>query len=57
MRQLNLKIKRNEKEQNWSVEINGTSYDYVSIEDVKAIVNRAVASVEKSMNDAMRRPQ
>jgi guanylate kinase len=48
---------RNGKEQSWSVEIDGKSYNFVTIEEVKALVNRALASVEKSMTDAMRRPQ
>jgi hypothetical protein len=57
MRQLNLKLTHNEKEQNWSVEINGTSYNFVSIEQVKVLVSRAVAIVKGSMTDATRRPQ
>jgi hypothetical protein len=55
--QLNVKLTRNEREQNWSVEINGKSYDFISIESVKALVNRAVSSVEESMTDSMRPPQ
>jgi hypothetical protein len=57
MQQLNVKLMRNGKEQSWSVEIDGKSYNFVTIEEVKALVNRALASVEKSMTDAMRRPQ
>jgi hypothetical protein len=57
MRQLNVKLMRNEKEESWSVEIDGKSYKFVTIEEVKALVNRALASVEESMTDAMRRPQ
>jgi hypothetical protein len=56
MRQLNVKLMRNEKEQTWSVEIDGKSYNFVTIEEVKELVNRALASVEESMIDAMRRP-
>jgi hypothetical protein len=46
--QLNLKLTRNEREQNWSVEINGKSYDFISIESVKALVKSALASAEES---------
>jgi hypothetical protein len=56
MRQLNIKLMRNEKEQSWSVEIDGKSYDVVTIEEVKALVSRALASVEESMTDVIRRP-
>lgn len=55
--QLNVKLKRNEKEQIWSVEIDGKSYEFMSIGQVKALVNRAVVSVEESMIGATRRPQ
>jgi hypothetical protein len=57
MQQLNVQLRRNEPEQNWSVEINGKSYDFISIESAKALVNRAVANIEESMTDATRRPQ
>jgi hypothetical protein len=56
MQQLNVTLTRNEEQQNWSVEINGKSYHFLSIEEVMALVNSAVASVEESMT-AMRRPQ
>jgi hypothetical protein len=48
---------RNEKEQSWYVEIDGKSYNFVTIEEVKALVSRALVSVEESMTDPMRRPQ
>jgi hypothetical protein len=53
IQQLTVKLTRNERERNWSVEINGKSYNFLSIEQVKALVNRAVASAEESMTDAM----
>jgi hypothetical protein len=57
MRQMNVKLMRNEKEQSWYVEIDGKSYNFVTIEEVKALVSRALVSVEESMTDPMRRPQ
>jgi hypothetical protein len=57
MRQLNVKLMRNEKEESWSVEIDGKSYKFVTIEEVMALVNRTLASIEESMTGAMRRPQ
>jgi hypothetical protein len=42
MRQLNVKLKRNEREQNWSVEIDGNFYDFISIESVKEFVKDAL---------------
>jgi hypothetical protein len=55
--QLHLQLTRNENEQNWYVEINGQPYDFVSIEEVKALVHRAVVKAQEFTSDAMRRSQ
>lgn len=49
MEQLKVKLKRNEREQNWSVEINGKSYDFISIESVKELVKDALIDAEESL--------
>jgi hypothetical protein len=51
MRQLKVKLKRNEREQNWSVKINGKSYDFISIESVKELVKDALIDAEESLLD------
>jgi hypothetical protein len=57
MRQLNVKLKRNEREQNWSVEINGKSYDFIPIESVKELVRDALIDVEESVPDRTQHKQ
>jgi hypothetical protein len=49
MRQLNVKLWRNEREQNWSVEISGKSYKFISFESVDELVMRALANAQESM--------
>ncbi len=48
MQQLSVKLRPNEKEQNWSVEINGKSYEFISIEEVDELVKRALIDAEVS---------
>ncbi len=52
MQQLNVKLRRNHQEQNWSVEINGKSYEFVSIEEVDELVKRALINAQESLTDA-----
>jgi hypothetical protein len=52
MQQINVKLRRNETEQNWSVEINGKSYQDISMETVRELVKRALSNAEESMADA-----
>jgi hypothetical protein len=51
MQHLEIKLWRNEQEQNWSVTINGRSHASLTIEAVKELVLRAVALAEGSMTD------
>jgi hypothetical protein len=52
MQQFNVKLRRNQQEQNWSVEINGKSYEFISIEEVDALVKRALINAQESLTDA-----
>jgi hypothetical protein len=54
MRHLDIQLWRNEQKQNWSVTINGETYEFISIEAVKELVLRAVALAEGSMADPMK---
>jgi hypothetical protein len=49
MPQLNVKLTYNEREQNWSVEISGKSYDFITIESVKKLLKDALIDSEKSL--------
>jgi hypothetical protein len=51
MQQLNVKLRRNEKEQNWSVEINGKSYEFISMKEVDELVKRALVNAQESLTD------
>jgi hypothetical protein len=55
MQQLNVKLRRNEKEQNWSVEVNGKSYEFISIEEVDELVKRALVNAQESLTDTTTR--
>lgn len=55
MQQLNVKLRRNQQEQNWSVEINGRSHDFISIEEVDELVKRALINAQESLTDATSR--
>jgi len=55
MQQLNVKLRRNHQEQNWSVEINGRSYEFVSIEEVDELVKRALINAQESLTDTITR--
>jgi hypothetical protein len=57
MQQLDIKLWRNEHEQDWTVTINGKSYESIAIEAVKELVLRAVAIAEGSMVDGRRHTQ
>jgi hypothetical protein len=46
MQHLDIKLWRNEHEQDWTVTINGKSYESIAIEAVKELVLRAVAIAE-----------
>ena len=52
MQQFNVKLRHNQQEQNWSVEINGESYEFISIEEVDALVKRALINAQESLTDA-----
>ena len=49
MQQLNVKLQRNHQEQNWSVEINDKSYEFISIEEVDELVKRALINAQESL--------
>jgi hypothetical protein len=52
VQQLNVKLRRNHQEQNWSVEINGKSYEFISIEEVDELVKHALINAQESLTDA-----
>jgi hypothetical protein len=52
VQQLNVKLRRNHQEQNWSVEINGKSYEFISIEEVDELVKQALINAQESLTDA-----
>ena len=55
MQQLNVKLRRNHQEQNWSVEIEDKCYEFISIEEVDELVKRALINVQESLTDATTR--
>ena len=55
MQQLNVKLRRNHQEQNWSVEINDSSYEFISIEEVDELVKRALINAQESLTDTTTR--
>jgi hypothetical protein len=57
MQDVSITLSRNEREQNWTVTINGKSYEFISIEAVKEHVSRAVAIAERAMTDRSSRRQ
>jgi hypothetical protein len=55
MQSLDITLLRNEQEETWFVTINGKSYECTSIEAVKELVLRAVATAEETMIDPTNR--
>ncbi len=55
MQQLNVKLRRNHQEQNWSVEINGNSHEFISIEEVDELVKKALIDAQEFLTDAKTR--
>ncbi len=49
MRELSFKIWRNQQNQNWSIEINGKSYEFISLDSVNQLVKDALIDAEESM--------
>jgi hypothetical protein len=57
MQEINVKLWRNHREKNWSVEINGKRYEHVDIGVIEELVERALIVTEKSLIEAeTRRP-
>jgi hypothetical protein len=58
MQQFNIKLRRNEGEQVWTVEINGKTHESVHSEVAKELVKRALIEAEENLNkSATRRTQ
>jgi hypothetical protein len=55
MQQLNVKLRRNHQEENWSVEVNGKSYEFISIDEVDELVKRALTNAQESLTEATTR--
>ena len=55
MQQLNVRLWPNVQEENWSVEINGKSYEFISIEEVDELVKRALVNAQESLIDTTTR--
>ncbi len=51
MRELSFRIWRNQQEQNWSIEINGKSYEFISLESVNRLVKDALIDAAESVAD------
>jgi hypothetical protein len=57
MQEINVKLWRNNREQDWSVEINGKRYESVPIELIEELVERALIVAEESLIKVLtRRP-
>jgi hypothetical protein len=57
MQEINVKLWRNNREQDWSVEINGKRYESVPIELIEELVERALIVAEESIIEVVtRRP-
>jgi DNA-binding protein YbaB len=55
MQEFEVKLFRNHREGDWSVEINGKRYDSVSIEFVEDLVKRALNDAKQSLTEAAKR--
>jgi hypothetical protein len=57
MHEINVKLWRNHQQQDWSVEINGTRHDSLTIETIEQLMERALIDAEQAMlSDLGRRP-
>jgi hypothetical protein len=57
MHEINVKLWRNHQQQDWSVEINGTRHDSLTIETIEDLMERALIDAEKAMlADSGKRP-
>jgi hypothetical protein len=50
MQQFNIRLRRNEREQAWTVEINGNIHKYVDSAVAKELVKRALIEAEEYLN-------
>jgi len=58
MQKFNIRLRRNEGEQAWTVEINGNTHESVDSEVAKELVKRALIEAEEYLNkSATRRTQ
>ena len=55
MQEINVKIWRKDGEQDWSVEINGKHHEFVGVEAVKKLVERALINAKESLIEAAAR--
>jgi hypothetical protein len=49
VQEINVKLWRNHQQQDWSVEINGTRHDSLTIESIEELMARALIDAEKAM--------
>jgi hypothetical protein len=57
MQEINVKIWRNRRKQDWSAEINGKRYKSMAIESIEELVKRALIDAKESLTEAERRTQ
>jgi hypothetical protein len=55
MHEISIKLWRNHLEQDWSAEINGKRYEYVAIELIEELVERALLRAEESLTQLVTR--
>jgi hypothetical protein len=55
MHQFNIKLRRNEEEQVWSVVTNGTTHDSVDTALAKELVKRALTEAEEYLDQSIAR--
>ncbi len=55
MQEIILKLWRNDNEQDWSLEINGLPYEYVSAETLEDLAEAALSVAENSLTEAATR--
>jgi hypothetical protein len=47
--EINIKIWRNERERNWAVELNGSKFQGVTLEQIQALLYDALLDAEESL--------
>ena len=54
MREINIKLWRNDRAEDWSIEINGLRHEHVCAQEMEDLIEAAVSIAEKSLTDEQR---